>query len=70
MRQRRDGGNERRNNKQCRERPRRRAAEQRNELASFQLIELHSIPASQDLDAGYRISNGQSAGIRSRAGQS
>jgi hypothetical protein len=25
----------------------RRAAEQRDELASFQLIELHSIPASQ-----------------------
>src|SRR5215831_19169184 len=35
MRQRRDGGNQRRNNKQCRERPRRPAAEQRYELASF-----------------------------------
>jgi hypothetical protein len=30
-----------------RERPCRRAAEQRDELASFQLIELHSVPASQ-----------------------
>src|SRR5215831_855719 len=52
-----------------RERPRRRrAAEQRDELAAFQSIELHSIPASQGRIAGYRISNGQSAGIRSRAG--
>jgi hypothetical protein len=32
----------------CRERPRRcRTADQRDELASFQLIELHSVPASQ-----------------------
>jgi hypothetical protein len=30
-----------------RERPRRRTAEQRDELAAFQLIELHSIPANQ-----------------------
>ena len=30
-----------------RERPCRRAAERRYELASFQLIELHSVPASQ-----------------------
>jgi hypothetical protein len=30
-----------------RERPRRRAAEQRDELAPFQLIELHRTPASQ-----------------------
>jgi hypothetical protein len=30
-----------------RERPRRRAAEQRDELAPFQLIELHYIPASE-----------------------
>jgi hypothetical protein len=30
-----------------RHRPRRRAAEQRDELAAFQLIELHLIPASQ-----------------------
>jgi hypothetical protein len=32
----------------CRERPRSsRAAEQADELATFQLIELHSVPASQ-----------------------
>jgi hypothetical protein len=38
-----------------RERPRGgRAAEQRDELAAFQLIELHSIPASQGRIAGYR----------------
>ena len=30
-----------------RERPSRRAAEQRDELAPFQLVELHSMPASQ-----------------------
>src|SRR5215470_6060498 len=30
-----------------RERPRRRAAEQRDELAPFQLIELHSIPSAR-----------------------
>src|SRR5262249_14417525 len=30
-----------------RERPRRRATEQGDELAAFQLIELHSVPASQ-----------------------
>jgi len=30
-----------------RERPRRRAAESQDELAPFQLIELHSIPSSQ-----------------------
>src|SRR6516225_862078 len=34
---------------------RRRAAEQRDELAPFQLIEMHSIPASQGRFAGYRI---------------
>jgi hypothetical protein len=39
-----------------RERPRRRrAAKQRDELAPFQLIELHSVPASQGRIAGYRI---------------
>jgi hypothetical protein len=38
------------------------AAEQRDELAAFQLIELHSIPASRGRVAGYRIGNGQSAG--------
>src|SRR4029450_8449023 len=49
MRQRRDGGNQRRNNKQCRERPRRRrewprgsrASEQRDEVAP-----VHSITSS------------------------
>jgi hypothetical protein len=30
-----------------RERPGRRAADERDELASFQLIELHSVPVSQ-----------------------
>src|SRR5262245_64179023 len=34
MRQRRDGGNQRRNNKQCREWPRNRAAKQRDERAA------------------------------------
>ena len=34
---------------------RRRAAEQRDELAPFQLIEMHSIPASQGRFTGYRI---------------
>jgi hypothetical protein len=37
------------------ERPRRSgAAEQRDEIAASQLIELHSIPASQGWIAGYR----------------
>jgi hypothetical protein len=45
-----------------RDRPRcRRAAEQRDELAPS-LIELHSVPTSRI--AGYRIGNGQSAGMR------
>jgi hypothetical protein len=48
----------------CRERPRScRAAEQRDELASFQLIEAHSVPVSQGRIAGYRIGEDQSAGI-------
>ncbi len=38
-----------------RERPRRRAAEQRDELAPFQLIELHSVPRQPGPDC--RISN-------------
>jgi hypothetical protein len=42
--------------------PRNRAAEKRDELASSQLIELHSIATSQGRIAGYRIGNGQSAG--------
>jgi hypothetical protein len=47
-----------------RERPRRRrAAEQRDELAAFQLIKLHSIPASLGRFAGYRMGRDQSAGI-------
>jgi hypothetical protein len=47
-----------------RERPhRRRAPEKRDELAPSQLIELHSIPASQGRIAGYRIGEDQSAGI-------
>jgi hypothetical protein len=39
---------------------RRRASEQRDELAPFQLIELHSIPASQGWIVGYRIGEDQS----------
>jgi hypothetical protein len=46
-------------------------AEQRNEIVSFQLeivsfqlIELHSIPASQGRVGGYRIGKDQSAGIK------
>jgi hypothetical protein len=47
-----------------RERPRgRRTAEKRDELASLQLIELHSIPFSQGRFAGYRMRRDQSAGI-------
>jgi hypothetical protein len=67
--QRRDDGH-RRLLRARRERARnRRAAEQRDELAPFQLIELHSVP-SQGRIAGYRIGEDQSGGIRSRAGQS
>src|SRR5262249_11511375 len=44
----------------------RRAAEQRDELAAFQLIELHSIPASEGRIAGYRIGKDQSAGGQKR----
>ena len=44
----------------------RRATEKRDELASVQLIKLHSVPASQGRIAGYRIGNRQSAGIRAR----
>jgi hypothetical protein len=45
-----------------RKRPRRRAAEKGDELASFQMIELHSIPASLGRIAGYRIGEDQSGG--------
>src|SRR5262249_33728377 len=44
---------------------RRRAAEQRDELASFQLIELHLVPPSQGRISGYRIGSGQSGGSQS-----
>jgi hypothetical protein len=45
------------------ERPRdRRAAEQRDEFAPFQLIELHSVPVRQGRIAGYRIGEDQSGG--------
>jgi hypothetical protein len=37
-----------------RKRTRRPGAEEREEIAPFQLIELHSIPASQGRIAGYR----------------
>jgi hypothetical protein len=40
----------------------RRAAEKRDEIASFQLIELHSVPASQGRIARYRIGEDQSGG--------
>ncbi len=40
----------------------RRAAEQRDELAPFQLVDLHSVPVSQGRIAGYRIGEDQSAG--------
>jgi hypothetical protein len=47
-----------------RERPRgSRAAEQGDELAAFQLIELHLIPASEGRTVGYRIGKDQSADI-------
>jgi hypothetical protein len=39
------------------------AAEQRDELATFQLIDLHSLPASQGRVAGYRIASDESAGM-------
>jgi hypothetical protein len=47
-----------------RERPHyRSAAEQRDELASSQLIELHSIATSHGRIAGYRIGDNQPGGI-------
>jgi hypothetical protein len=47
-----------------------RAPNQRDELAAFQLIELHSVPVSQGRIIGYRIGEDQSAGIASLAGRS
>ena len=47
-----------------RQRPRSRAAEKRDEVASF-LIELHPIPhAERGRTAGYRIGSDQSAGVQ------
>src|SRR5262249_33612708 len=46
-----------------RERPRRSAAGDRDELTPFQLIELHSFPASQRHVTGYRIASDQSAAM-------
>jgi hypothetical protein len=40
------------------------AAEQRDEIAAFQLIELHSIPASQGRVAGYRIASDLKSNIQ------
>jgi hypothetical protein len=46
------------------ERPRSgRAAEKRNEIAPFYLIDLHSVPVSQGRMVGYRTGEDQSAGI-------
>ena len=46
-----------------RERPRRcRTAEQRDELAAFQLIELHEMPRSRKRITGYQIGEEQSGG--------
>jgi hypothetical protein len=38
------------------------AAAQRDEVAPSQLVELHSVPASQGWIAGYRIGSDQSGG--------
>src|SRR5262249_5162015 len=48
-----------------RDRPCSRAADERDELAPLQLIDLHSVPAANP-DAGYRIGMDQSAAIRIR----
>src|SRR5262249_39035080 len=49
-----------------RKRPHRRAPEQRDDLAPFQLVELHSVP-SQGRIGGYRISEDQSGGKKAPA---
>src|SRR5215471_13788043 len=55
----------------CSERPRRRrAADERDEIATFQLVELHRTPASQGRVAGYRIASDQSAGMLEFCNQS
>jgi hypothetical protein len=41
----------------------RRAAEQRDEVAAFQLKKLHSVPCSQSRIAEYRIGEEQSGGV-------
>jgi hypothetical protein len=41
------------------------AAEKRDEIATLQLIELHSVPSSRGRTVGYRISEDQSADIQS-----
>src|SRR5262245_64769139 len=46
----------------CRHRPRRRAAEQRDELAAFYLIELHSVPVQRAALQITQMSKGQTAG--------
>jgi hypothetical protein len=46
-----------------------RPAESRNERSPFQLIELHSIPASQGRIAAYRISEDQSGGNGDHSGR-
>src|SRR5262245_1653766 len=53
----------------CRERPRGRAAEQRQDLAPFPLTEMHPIPQGQNAPAGYRIAADRSAGRASRKPQ-
>jgi hypothetical protein len=53
-----------------RERPCSRAAEHGEERAPFQLIELHSFPASQGRVAGYRIASDQSADMLEFCNQS
>ena len=52
-----------------RERPRRRAAEQRDGISACQLIESHSFRTSQKQLAGYRFIKDQSAGFRPSQGR-
>jgi hypothetical protein len=48
-----------------RERPSCCTAEHRDEIAPFQMIELHSVLTSRSRIAGYRIGDDQSAGVPS-----